>query len=255
MSTNLDIQDLRKAYLLVYNGFAVIPQDLVDALDNVNLRYARQLLGDLVKHDIVAVTDVNDEQDVWQTYPDSHDSIDEAEALARFDTAYNTKEGTTAMSTNTEAPATTPTQCRCGCNEQVPAKSFYRPGHDARHAGQVGRRIAANYATKGYDRRVDLEALPSERLRAKAEGIAEKATERAEAKLQREAEREQRKAAKSSPTVDAGNDGTEETEHGTVKVGKNEYAAVRYTATGEVEYFVGDVTKTASKTAKRTFSV
>ena len=40
---------------------------------------------------------------------------------------------------------------------------------------------------------------------------------------------------------------------GTVKVGKEEYVAVRYTATGEVEYFKGADTKVASKTAAKTF--
>lgn len=38
--------------------------------------------------------------------------------------------------------------CRCGCNAELTGKSLYRPGHDARHAGQVGRALAAKEITE-----------------------------------------------------------------------------------------------------------
>lgn len=51
--------------------------------------------------------------------------------------------------------------CGCGCGAAV-SKSFYRPGHDAKHAGQVGREMVRTGDT-------DLVfQLPSQALRAKA---------------------------------------------------------------------------------------
>jgi hypothetical protein len=60
--------------------------------------------------------------------------------------------------------------CLCGCGAVVGRGSRYRPGHDARHAGQVGRQIAS----ADGDGTHLLAALPSEALRAKASGIAER---------------------------------------------------------------------------------
>src|SRR4051812_7886730 len=34
--------------------------------------------------------------------------------------------------------------CACGCGENVAPKRQYRPGHDARHAGQIARALIAN---------------------------------------------------------------------------------------------------------------
>lgn len=46
-----------------------------------------------------------------------------------------------------EAPAPKPTPtgvpCGCGCGATTNPGRLYRPGHDARHAGQVGRMLAA----------------------------------------------------------------------------------------------------------------
>ena len=58
--------------------------------------------------------------------------------------------------------------CRCGCGEQATRPTaLYRPGHDARHAGAVGRAlIAAGHADPAL-----LDALPSQALRAKAEAV------------------------------------------------------------------------------------
>jgi hypothetical protein len=53
--------------------------------------------------------------------------------------------------------------CRCGCGEQVGRGARYRPGHDARHASQVGRAMIA----AGAEDPELLAALPSEALRAK----------------------------------------------------------------------------------------
>ncbi|MGY1751162.1 hypothetical protein [Modestobacter sp. SYSU DS0511] len=57
--------------------------------------------------------------------------------------------------------------CRCGCGEQVGRRSNYRPGHDARHASQIGRAMIA----AGAEDPVLLAELPSEALREKARAM------------------------------------------------------------------------------------
>lgn len=245
--------DLKAAYMQTYAGFAIVPGDIVESSEGrVNMRYARELLGTLVQANLVTVETVNGEEEVWQTVP-TYDTMDAQEAEAKIDAFLNTTTATESGSKpanakkDTTMTTATPTEvhdCYCGCGEKVPAKSFYRPGHDARHAGVIGRKIAANYNVKGFDRRDLLNALPSDRLVAKAEGIAEKAIEKIEAKAARE-------DAKDRSRKQANND----TEDGIVKVGKKEFAATRDTKTGEVVYYDGDDIKAASKTAAKTFSV
>lgn len=58
-----------------------------------------------------------------------------------------------------------PAGCRCGCGESVGKRAKYRPGHDARHAGQVARAAAAK---PDWDNDIHYEALGSAALMAKA---------------------------------------------------------------------------------------
>ncbi len=62
-----------------------------------------------------------------------------------------------------------PSPCLCGCGE--PTARNYRPGHDARHVGQLARAVVAGAA----DKRAALRALPTEALRAKLTRAADKA--------------------------------------------------------------------------------
>lgn len=91
---------------------------------------------------------------------------------------------TKTQSTKTE---TATVQCNCGCGEATQsAKSLYRPGHDARHAGLVARDLFAS-STEGYERQHALEDLGSDALRAKALKIAERLTAKAQAQADRAA--------------------------------------------------------------------
>lgn len=91
-----------------------------------------------------------------------------------------------------EAP--TPVQCRCSCGYEAKFGRSYLPGHDARHAGQVGRALVAN--AEGAQEQ--LKALPpklAEKARrfqanaaAKAERQAKAAAIRANAKAAMKAE-------------------------------------------------------------------
>lgn len=71
--------------------------------------------------------------------------------------------------------------CRCGCGETTSGGS-YRPGHDARHAGKVGRAIAA-----GGDPVSLTAALPTEALVKKALGFAERMASKPEDRAERAA--------------------------------------------------------------------
>lgn len=59
--------------------------------------------------------------------------------------------------------------CWCGCGIPVPAKSFYRPGHDSRHVGIVARAVAEmdEFATI-------TDQLPTKALQLKAWNMAYK---------------------------------------------------------------------------------
>lgn len=56
------------------------------------------------------------------------------------------------------------TACLCGCGQEVGRGSRYRPGHDARHAGTVGRALVS----LGREDEDLLAGLPTADLRAKA---------------------------------------------------------------------------------------
>lgn len=233
--------ELKQVYLLTFDGFGITPGDIVDATDGtINNRFARELLSTLTEANLLTVTDGED-GDVWQvanpgTY-DTHTREEAEDVILAWLGEYPGKENdmkVPAAAKKTTAKKATPKEktyhpCYCGCKENVPSTSFYRPGHDARHAGQIGREIAANIATKGFDRRELLNNLPSDKLQAKAELIAEKAIER--------------EAKKSLPkTVD-----------GTTKVGKNEVVA-RRAKDGSVEYLDAKGNwKSASKAATAAF--
>ena len=90
------------------------------------------------------------------------------------------------MSTKTTAtkPATTTdlSVCGCGCGETT--KATFRPGHDARHAGNTGRALAAN--PKDKTALADLAAM-TPALRAKAERVRDNAVAKAEATAEADA--------------------------------------------------------------------
>lgn len=83
--------------------------------------------------------------------------------------------------------------CKCGCKQQVGSvDSLYRPGHDARHAGDIARRILDD------GNREHLNLLPTDALKAKSEALAVKWMTAAEAKAEKAAAREAAKVAKAA---------------------------------------------------------
>lgn len=82
--------------------------------------------------------------------------------------------------------------CLCGCELPTKRDRNYRPGHDARHAGVVGRSIA-QYPDQAE---VLLADLPTTALRIKAERVAANEARRAEAKANKAARKASRAASK-----------------------------------------------------------
>jgi hypothetical protein len=109
--------------------------------------------------------------------------------------------------------------CRCGCGQLVKGKKAeYLPGHDARHAGQVGR---AMVGAPDSERMLLLASLPSEPLRGKARRVYEKALAKRQAQAEREAKRAQRLADRQSKAAPEFVDGT-------VKKGRWSYPARQF---------------------------
>jgi len=104
----------------------------------------------------------------------------------------------------TEAPtaSATPTPCKCNCGQAtVRQDAFYVSGHDARHAGQVGRALAAT--TSSDEIKALLATLPTDKLREKALGVNETAQRKATEKAAKVAAREAGKAAAAKVLADA----------------------------------------------------
>lgn len=241
--TTNEAKDFKAAYMLAFDNVSTDPSE-VKMLDGVNLRYARTILKTLTDAGLLSKTEVEG-SDVWQT-PFSPDTTDREDAEAVIDEWITEQTKDEPKPAATATPAKEPKPCRCGCGDLVPSKSFYRPGHDARHAGVIGRLAAT---MDGDDRAVTLAEMPSPALVAKAEAIMNKAIEKAEAKQNREdAKAAKAEATRAEPT----------TEDGTVKVGKHTWPATRFVDTDEVVYFTDDAREKpiqASKTAAKTFKV
>jgi hypothetical protein len=88
-----------------------------------------------------------------------------------------------------ETPAE-PNICRCGCGQQtVRATASYVAGHDARHAGEVGRTMDVAKVNEVFP----VETFP--KLNAKALGVIATATRKAADKAAKAEARKQAKAA------------------------------------------------------------
>ncbi|ALY10010.1 hypothetical protein FDH62_gp52 [Arthrobacter phage Pumancara] len=103
--------------------------------------------------------------------------------------------------TNTTTKATTTRHCNCGCGEATSSsKTMYKPGHDARHAGNVARAMAADYNEAGNDEK--LEALPSANLKHKARMMAARIVEKEAKKANKAAARSAARATKTQKGSD-----------------------------------------------------
>lgn len=215
-------QDLEKVYMLAFDNFAIVPMDIViDSGEKINSRYARELLGILKHGGLIDEQDVNNEGIVWQVIdPGTTDDVERDVAEARIrewldehmplppkpaPTPIVRVPGKTNTITPKEKKMSTATatkpekvvefrKCLCGCDSDISGKSQYKPGHDARHAGNVARAILNEDLTPEQATAL-LDSLGSDALRAKANAMVENWTAKAEQKAAREVARKAAKAA------------------------------------------------------------
>lgn len=234
--------DLRRVYLYIFDAFAADISEIAKAHKGINTRYARQLVAALQQGNLVTLTEDGEGNEAWQSIQTTDDLTHE-EAEAKFDewagvAAPQTPSSATAPRKSAgKAASKDPHECLCGCGEVITTRSLYRPGHDARHAGQVGREIAS-IMNGGHDEgdqiTIDslIEALPTDALRRKAMRVADNANRKNLAK------------AKPDPVA----------VEGIMRVGKNEVPGRLWTD-GLAEYLDPKTSewKPASKTATKTF--
>ena len=80
------------------------------------------------------------------------------------------------------AKAVTTRHCTCGCGQATSSsKTMYKPGHDARHAGQVARRIVEKHLS-GDAAQAELKALPTANLQHKAGAMVSRLLAKLESK-------------------------------------------------------------------------
>ena len=248
------VDDLIGAFVYVVTNEPTTPVDFAHAhTDNsVNSRYAREVFGVLGSASLIEQIDAHD-GDGWVLTQETQAAENPNAALD----AWLAEQGLNA----TPPPAgakSAPMQpkepregnsCYCGCNVKTSShKSFYLPGHDARHAGMVGKAIAearldmkADPETVKDNVRALCDELPSEKLTLKAQNIGNRLFS---VEMEKRAKIEEAAKPLEKPAEYVG--------EGTIRVGKNEYAAERGDD-GKITYYVGDEQKTASITASKTF--
>lgn len=120
----------------------------------------------------------------------------------------------------TTTKATTTRHCNCGCGEATSSsKTMYKPGHDARHAGNVARAIA-EAVLNGTEATASLKDLPSANLVHKADAMSKRLVEKARAKAERTAAR-----AESKPADRKTKHASEGTIEAAIAAGEAEHAA------------------------------
>jgi hypothetical protein len=150
-------------YTQIFDEFAIeVPKDKAEAermqtvVSAINAR-----LQDAGSEQTIVRDYVNSRiNEIWQCYQ-TYDSWTREQAEEAFNHAWPTD---LVIVVEPEINRTeTGGTCYCGCGAQTARNRAYRPGHDARHAGQVARAIL------GTGRQDLLDTLPTQALRDKAQ--------------------------------------------------------------------------------------
>lgn len=229
--------DLSRLLGQVFDSFSLHPETIHNDDWPWPVNYTRQMLATLVRANIVTTAEDGEGETYWQCWK-TYDDHEFAEVLGDFDAWFNANassiEGgnvTASTGSSIEGKPDTNTPCFCGCGEAC--KGFYRPGHDARHAGNIGRLVAQDTLAGEDDPARHYNDLPSDKLVDKARKIADKAVERDGKSIKGPVHQE-----------------------GIIKVGKTERVARKFSASNAVSYLNdGGEWVEASKTAAKTFQV
>lgn len=185
--------DLRDVYMALYDSSIVADIPELAIATDLERRYVAELVGVLQRingGDDTPLAIVNAEvgeagNDGAHTLYQAgfcSDQEDRKAAEFRFDFYVPAGQTKAASAPRTPQNATHPDAptrdanpaglpaCRCGCKEICNRGRNYRPGHDARHAGQIARYIAEKDDEEVWDSALSL--LPTQALRDKASDMA-----------------------------------------------------------------------------------
>lgn len=264
-------EDLRKVYLHIHASAIVdeIPEIAADL--NLGRRYVNELVATLqaIKDEdgqaLVHInwkageggnTGVHD----WYSTGYTIDSHTPEQAAEYFDRVVpedvklvETKAPTPRTPQNATNPAGLP-MCLCGCDKPVTNRNRnYKPGHDARHAGAIGKLLGQmNPEVDEENWTTMLGLLPTQALQAKADAMGRRlAVKRIE-----KVEKSVKGAAKEILAVDPGKTtGIAKVEFlsGKIKIGRWEYNAEQNSKSGTVTYTngKGEVKVATEEQAKR----
>lgn len=229
--------DLATAFTFIANREATLPSDLAEEFGH-NMRYSREILGTLMQAKLVVLdtsTDLDFYTNVKMT--GSPEQMFNKAFKVQADKKVKAKDDKPVKTP--KAPASKDYHpCGCGCGENVPPKSAYRPGHDARHAGAVGRSVAADYPNvlgdAGLKGEIEKFISPDRPL------LVAKATKVAHTAWAKAAAKKRHPSGASAPT------------EGIAKVGKNEVPARQF-SDGSVEVMKDGEWAKASAAATKTF--
>lgn len=148
----VDRDEARELYLRIFDDFALEVYDKGDqkrgeriidnrhlqpVVDAINVRLDGSNLTNGEAGQTIVRDWVNSDYEVWQCFQ-TYDSWTHEQAEAAFDTAWPVDAPALEA-----APAASAGGCLCGCGLPTSKGKAYRPGHDARHAGQVAGAILA----------------------------------------------------------------------------------------------------------------
>lgn len=244
-------EDLRKVYLAIHGSAIVTDIPTVASELGLKRQYVKELFGILADHEDSdgeafalinrrAGEENNDTpHDWWQTGKtvDQHDN----EAAQHWFDDHFVEDPDAGDATKTKAPkatvrATNPADlplCLCGCNQPVSNRNRnYRPGHDARHAGAIGKALGTMHPEEDEENwTAMLGFLPTAALQDKANNIGR----RIAAKRIVQLEKKMQGAAKAINDKIA----PVEFQSGKIKIGRWEYDAEKNMTSGSVTYTTG----------------
>lgn len=285
-------EDLKAVYLAVFDSAITTDVPSVASKLRLERRYANELFqtlaaikdsngNALITINLLAGEEMNDTPHDWWEAGVNIDAQTHDEAEALFDATvpdmegdpvsrqgnsapYNPEAGTNVTTApRTPRNATNPADlplCLCGCQTPVNnRKRNYKPGHDARHAGQVARAMAAWPGLEYSDKRAGfLDVLPTDALRWKAATMADRliAKETKGDRAVKHASKAQIEAA-----ITAGEKAKAKSEvgkvefaSGKVKIGRWTYPAEQNVVSGAVTFIKKGKTEVASEKVAASFT-
>jgi hypothetical protein len=160
----INYTEARRVFLWSQDAPAISAITIHQAFPSINTKYARELLGALTAHNLLYETaGYAGETHAGMTWEQGADVAFKQFFPTAQPTTKKEHKMTTTSVDESGAGYQQAINCLCYCGLQTSRNRLYLPGHDARHASDVAKRILA-----GEDKTKALNELGSDALRAKA---------------------------------------------------------------------------------------